>query len=168
MPIPPVVLPSAPVLCWIVPPEQSAVLGAVRVAAVPTAFGATAPPHRPPVLPVTVRPPEDPVVSSTIPTPAVPEAVPALIDRKVRPLAPLVAPVTLTVPPLMAVKAALAPVERTSPPLKVMVPLSLLSRLTPVPPVAVTEPVNWTRPGVPVLRFVTSTVRPAALLIVPP
>ena len=48
-----------------------------------------------------------------------------------------------------------------------MVPLSLLSRLTPVPPVLVIEPVNWTRPGEPVLRLVTSTVRPLALLIVP-
>jgi hypothetical protein len=49
----------------------------------------------------------------------------------------------------------------------VTVPLSLLSRLIPVPPLPVTEPVNWTRPGEPVLRLVTSTVRPAELLIVP-
>src|SRR5215208_591002 len=117
MPIPPVVLPSAPDLCWIVPPEQSAVLGAVRVAAVPTAFGATAPPHRPPVLPVTVRPPEDPVVSSTIPTPAVPEAVPALIDRKVRPLAPMVVPFTLSAVPVPVVRLLVAPVTLTVPPL---------------------------------------------------
>src|SRR5215218_4586284 len=125
MPIPAVVLPSAPVLCWIVPPVQSAVLGAVRVAAVPTtAFGVTAPPQTPLVLPVTVRPPLAPVLSRLIPIPAVPEAVPAEMLWNVRPLAPivvfwtfsavpvvvarvLVAPVTLTVPPPVAVKAAL-------------------------------------------------------------
>ena len=42
---------------------------------------------------------------------------------------------TLTVPPLIALKAVFAAVERTRPPEKVIVPLSLLSRLTPVPPV---------------------------------
>src|SRR5215218_2127405 len=152
MPIPALVLPSAPVLCWIVPPEQSAVFGTVRVAAVPAAFGATDPPHTPLVFPVTVTPPEAPVLSSTIPTPAVPEAVPALIDRNVRPLDPMFVLVTVSAVPVVVVSVLVAPVTLTVPPL---------------PPVAVTEPVNWTRPGVPVLRLVTSTVRPDELLIVP-
>src|SRR4051794_7628100 len=167
MPLPCVLeLPSAPFLVWIAPPVQVA-----------------EPVHEPP-FPVTVKAPA-PVVSSVIPlfVPPVDEML-----RKVNPVPPIVVfctisgePdvvvsvltivvlfwVTLTVPPLVAVKAALAPVERTRPPEKLMVPLSLLSRLTPVPPVLVTAPVNWTRPGVPVLRLVTSTARPAALVMVP-
>src|SRR5215471_7277764 len=46
---------------------------------------------------------------------------------------------TLTVPPLVALNAVFAPVDRTRPPEKVIVPLSLLSRLTPVPVPAVLE-----------------------------
>ena len=87
------------------------------------------------------------------------------------------APVTLTVPPLTALNAGLRtgqkgvnglhPAKTKSPPENVTVPLSLLSRLIPVPPLPVTEPVNRTSPGLPVLRLVTSTVRPEKLLIVP-
>ena len=140
--------------------------------------------HVPP-LPVTVNPPLAPVLLRTIPfDPPLAEML-----RNVRPAAPIVVLETLsavpvvvvreltidvlfcvavTVPPPVAAKAALVPVERRRPPVKAIVPLSLLSRLTPVPP-PVTEPVNWTRPGVPVLRLVTSMVRPpdAELLIVP-
>src|SRR4051812_29658886 len=132
-------------------------------------------------LPVTWRPPAEPVVSTMMPVEELLDADPDEIVRNVTLLAPIVVLamfsavplvvvsvltivvlfcVALTVPPPVALNESFAPVERLSPPVKVMVPLSLLSRLTPVPPVAVTEPVNWTRPGLPVLRLVTSTVRP--------
>jgi len=82
MPIPEVVLPSAPVLCWITPPVQSALFGAVtaRLGVDPL----TEPPQGPLELPVTVSPPLDPVVSRTIPSPELPVPVPVLIDRNVR------------------------------------------------------------------------------------
>src|SRR4051812_6858716 len=104
------------VVFWIVPP-----LGAAPV-------------------PVTVSPPLDPVVLSTIPL----GAPFADMLRNVSPLPPivvfatlsavpvvvasvLVAPVTFAVPPLVALKAAFVPVERLTPPENVTVPLSLLS-----------------------------------------
>src|SRR3954454_20441378 len=55
MPTPVVVLPSAPVLLWIVPPVQSATTGFVIVAGVPVALMVTAPPHWPFEFPVTVK-----------------------------------------------------------------------------------------------------------------
>src|SRR5438093_4967545 len=137
-----------------------------------------------PESPVTVRPPLEPVLLSTIPLAGPDAAVPAEMLWNFSPVAPIVVPVTfsavpvvvvsvfvtpvlstLTVPPLPALNPVFASVERPRPPEKVTVPLSLLSRFTPVPPVLVTEPVNWTSPGVPVLRLVTWIVRPDALLI---
>jgi hypothetical protein len=137
---------------------QSAVFGAVSVAAVPTAFGATLPPHTPAELPVTERPPPlAPVLSSTIPIPALPAAVPASILRKVSPLAPIVVfwtvsavadvvaivfaePVTLTVPPPVAENAALAAVLSVSvPPNEIVDPVLLLSE-TPAPEVTLRVP----------------------------
>src|SRR5829696_1451846 len=132
-------------------------LGAVRVAIVPTAFGVTAPPQTPLELPVTVRPPDDPVASREMPTPAVPDAVPASIDRNVSPPAPMVVlatlravadvvasvldePVDVTVPPPVATKAAFAPVLRVSAPVNEIVEPVLLVSETPEPEVAFSVP----------------------------
>src|SRR5437899_2073397 len=93
MPMPAVVLLSAPVLCWIVPPVQSATSVACA--------GETEPPQNPLELPVTVRPPLEPVVSRTMPLPAEPAPVPALMLRNVKPLAPMVVLVTLSAVPVV-------------------------------------------------------------------
>ena len=104
--------------------------------------------------------------------------------RKVRPLAPMVvlatfsavpvvvasvlaAPVTLTVPPPVAVKAATVPVESWTPPVRLMVAPVLLVRLmpSPVPPVSVMGPEMATVP--PVLP-VTVTARLVPVLVMSP
>src|SRR5262245_50250716 len=96
-----------------------------------------------PPLPVTISPPLDPVLLRTMPLVGPLAAVPAEMLRKVGPRAPmfvlvtfravpvvvaivLVEPVTLTVPPPVALKALLAPVDNVTPPLNVIVPLVLL------------------------------------------
>src|SRR3954453_19622669 len=141
MPIPVVVLPSAPDLPEIVPP----VLFPPSSVFVPS--------------PVTVSPPELPVLSRMIPSADPPVE---LMLTNVSPLAPIVVLATLRavpvvvvgvlggpgtgrVPPLVAagpgpvaVKAALVPVESVSLPLKLIVDPVLPVRLTPVPPVLVT------------------------------
>src|ERR1700686_2179011 len=96
--------------------------------------------------PLTGRPPDAPVVLSTMPL-----APPlALMLLKVRPAAPivvlatfsavpvvvvsvLVAALELTVPPAVAVKAGLAPVDNVSTPVKLMVALVLLFMKMPAP-----------------------------------
>src|SRR4051812_7469557 len=180
MPIPPVVLPSPPVLCWIVPPVQSAVFGATRVAAVPTAFGVTLPPQTPLELPVTVRPPLLPVLSKLMPTPAVPEAVPALTAWKLRPLAPIVvfatlsavallvdrvllAPVAVTVPPPVAVKAGSEPVLSVSAPVKAIVEPVLLVSETPTPEVTFIVPPYVNDAPLTLLATVKAVPLPLAL-----
>src|SRR5688500_3844281 len=75
MPMPAEFEPSAPDLCWIVPPEP----------AVP--------------VPVTVRPPDEPVESREMPLPALSTAVPAEIDGKVNRAAPIVVPLTFNAVP---------------------------------------------------------------------
>src|SRR4051812_9476729 len=77
MPMPAVVLLSAPVLCWIVPP----------LAGVP--------------LPTIFRPPLDPVVSITTPFPALPAAVPAEMLRNVRFAPPMVEFTALSAVPVV-------------------------------------------------------------------
>src|SRR6266540_6958835 len=162
--------PSAPLLCWMVPPVPLALLDP---------------------SPTTVSPPDVPVVSRMIPSPVVPEPVPALIDLNVRPLAPIVVPVTLsavlvvvarvlelpvtvTVPPLVAVKAAFEPVERLTPPENVTPPpeppWSLLSSRTPVPPSGVptepSAPLNVTTASADL--FWTVTARPELMFEMAP
>src|SRR5262245_60610042 len=154
MPVPTgvAVLLSAPTVFWMRPPVH------VGVAEVQT-----------PPLPVTVRPAVAPVVFNTIPF-----AAPlAEMLRNVRPVPPMVVlatfnavpvvvaivltsgPVaaaahgfssqTSTVPPLVAVKAALAPVVNDNPPRNTIDVPSLLSRKIPVP-VSVTGPLKVTAP----------------------
>jgi len=77
-------------------------------------------------------------------------AIPVVVDRV------LVAPVTLTVPPAVAVKAALPPVAAASPPLKLIVAPVLLARSTPVP-LSATAP---TSPTVPPVRLWIETEWP--------
>src|SRR4051812_48127278 len=136
MPIPVVVLPSAPDLPEIVPP----VLFPPTVVFAPS--------------PVTVSPPELPVLSRMIPSAEPPLE---LMLPTVSPLAPivvlatlsavpvvvvsvLVVPVTVTVPPPVAVKAPLAPVERVTPPVKVIVEPVLFVSETPAPEVTLSVP----------------------------
>ena len=67
----------------------------------------------------------------------------------------LSAPVTLTVPPPVAVKAAFAPVERSIFPLRLIVPPVLLVRLMPepLPPVSAMSPDRVIAPPVrPLMR----------------
>ena len=128
MPIPAVVLPSAPVLCWIVPPL----------------------PAEP--VPLTISEPVAPVVSRLIPTPAVPAPVPALMLWNLRSATPMVVLATLsavpdvvvmvlvvavddTVPPPVALKPVFAAVERVNTPVKLIVDPVLVVRSTPLPPV---------------------------------
>src|SRR5262249_60215973 len=97
-------------------------------------------------LPLTVRPPLEPVVLRTIPF-AAPFAAMLL---KLRPLAPIVVfatlsavpvvvasvladPVTLTVPPPVAVNAGLAPVESETPPVRLIVAPVFEGRVMPLP-----------------------------------
>src|SRR5262245_21373587 len=99
MPMPAVVEALAPVLCWIVPP----------VPAAPS--------------PLTTRLPfaaAVPVLSSELPTPLVPAAVPAVMLRKVRPPAPIVVLATLSaVPdPLLMVLGLVPVVTVIVPPLQ--------------------------------------------------
>src|SRR5262249_17917197 len=113
------------VVFWIVPPEPS-------------------PPTDEFPLPLTVRPPLEPVVFSTI---AVAARSAALVWRS-GPPAPIVVfaafsagpgvvrgvlfePVTLTVPPPVAMKAGLVPVESETPPARLIVAPVLEVRLTP-------------------------------------
>ena len=127
-------LTPAPVVFWMVPPEPLLL---------------------PPLSPFTVSPPLDPVVFRTMPfvapldemlrnsrlfepivVLATLSAVPVVVVS-VLTSAPVAAGLhgfssqTLTVPPPVAVKAALVVVLIASPPLKVTVPLSLLSSKTP-------------------------------------
>jgi len=104
--------------------------------------------------PRTERPPFEPVLSRMMPV-AVPPLEPML--RNVRPLAPilvlvtfsavavvvasvLLAPVTVTVPPPVAAKAALVPVESVRPPEKAIVEPVLLDNETPAPEVTFIVP----------------------------
>src|SRR5438045_8854401 len=130
MPEPWLLLPSDPVLCWIVPP----------VPALP--------------LPVTVKPPADPVVSRMMPFDELFAPEPDEMLRKVRPAAPIFVLVTLsavpevvesvltidvlfcvavTVPPPVAMKQSLAPVLALMPAVKAIVALVLLVSWMPVP-----------------------------------
>src|SRR5688572_7620918 len=107
-------------------------------------------------------PAETPVKVRLPPTLFNESAVPVVVASE------LVEPVTLTVPPPVAVKAGLAPVtRRTAPLVKLIVAPVLLVSEIPVPPpvIAVTVPLKAT---VPPVRFLTSTVRPPELLIEPP
>ena len=155
------VLPLAPVLCWIVPPD----------AGVP--------------VPVTMRPPSEPVVSRLMPTPALSVAVPAVMLWNVRSsawivvlatlsavpvvvvsvlfgaVAPLVS-VTAMVPPPVALKAVLAPVEALMPPSKRMVAPVLPVRSMPPPLVEVRLALKST---VPPVRPVISIRSPAVVLV---
>ena len=132
-------------------------------------------------VPVTVRPPLALVLSRMMPTPAVPEAVPAVMLWKVRPLAPMVvlatfkavavvvvrvlfAPVTFTTPPPVAAKAALAPVLTVRPPVKLLMEPALAARVTPVPPVIFTKPANVALPPV----RLTMTMELFVALVMPP
>ena len=122
-----------------------------------------------------------PVLVSTIPL------VPPLVEifANVTPLAPMVvfvmlsavvvsgvvapmvlfAPVTLTVPPPVAVNAVFAPVFKLSPPEKLIVAPALLVRLIPVlPALSVMRPLNVT---VPPVLFWTLTERAVLLVIAP-
>src|SRR4051794_30345480 len=102
-------------------------------------------------VPATVRPPEEPVLFRKMPFPPVPEPPPAVIDLKVTPDDPIVLlstfravplvvvsvlfePVTLTVPPPIALKALLPPVFAVTPPVRLIVALVLLVSDIPVPP----------------------------------
>src|SRR5258706_11396013 len=172
MPIP-LPVPSAPVLLEMVPPVQVA-----------------AEVHVPP-LPETVRPPV-PALSSTMPL-ALPLPFDVIL-RNSNLFAPMVvlvtfsavpvvvvsvltnAPVaaglhgfssqTLTVPPPVAVKAALAPVESNSPPEKLIVAPELFVKDMPVlEPVSLMEPVNLLVP--PVVLLMETTRPPLTSMIVP-
>ena len=119
-----------------------------------------------------------------IPLPAVPEPVPALIDWKIRFAAPIpvlstssAVPVVvaivlpealaLTVPPPVAVNAALTPVDSWIWPLKLMVAPVLDVRLMPepVPPVSVMAPESAMVP--PFLPLML-TARPVPVLVMMP
>src|SRR5262245_3416211 len=141
-------------------------------------------------MPVTVSPLVLPVVVSTIPEFA--PAVVDVMLRNVRPVPPMVVlatfnavpvvvvmvltsgPVaaaahgfssqTSTVPPLVAVKAGLAPVDNVNPPRNVIAEPSLLSRKMP-PLVSVTGPEMTTAPLPAAVRPWMSIDRPALLLI---
>jgi hypothetical protein len=125
--------------------------------------------------PVTVRPPLEPVLFSTMPLEAPLEAM----LRNVMSLTPIVVfttlsaipevvvitfpPVTLIVPPPVALKAPFVPVLSDMPPEKLIVAPVLLVRVMPVP-VSVIAPLNVALP--PVL-LVISTESPEVLLMVP-
>src|SRR5215213_7325335 len=160
MPMPVVVLPSAPDLPEIVPPVPFP----PSVVFVPS--------------PVTVSPPELPVPSRMIPSAEPPLE---LILTNVSPPAPmvvfvtlravpvvaasvLVAPVTVTVPPPVAAKAALAPVERVTPPVKEIVEPVLLDNETPPPEVTLSVPAYAT--VVPLTLFATENAVPPPLVFV--
>src|SRR4051812_31756782 len=115
----------------------------------------------------------------------IPFAVPEPFDvmlRKVKPLAPIVVLATLsavpvvvvnvltmvllfcvalTVPPPVAVNAALVVVLRASPPVKLIVAPVLLLRRTPVP----VSLIAWLKVVVPPVRDATFTERPAVVVI---
>src|SRR5436190_13352443 len=134
-------------------------------------------------VPVTARWPLDPVLISTIPW--VPPF--AVIDLKVRCELPIVvfstssavpvpvvivlfAPVTVTVPPLVAagpapvaVRAALVPVERVRPPLRLMVAPVLALRRMPLAVLLMAA----LKATVPPVLFWIWTGRPPAAVIVP-
>src|SRR5215204_6493431 len=135
MPMPAVVLPSAPVLLRIWPPVQSAELAAVMDSVpAPLLLMETVPPHWPEELPVTIRPPLDaavPVFFRLMPTPAVPAAVPAEMLRKVRPAEPMSVSDTLSAVPL-AVAMVLTPDEVTVPPPVKTMPAAPLVLLTAI------------------------------------
>src|SRR5688500_6124103 len=95
-----------------VPPVQSAVAGAPTVAGVPTALTVTVPPQLPAEFPVTVNPPFDPVVFSTMPFVAPFEEM----LRNVSPLAPMVVFDTFRAVPLVDVMVLPLPVTVTVPP----------------------------------------------------
>ena len=126
----------SPDVCWIVPPELLFV---------------------DPASPVTVRPPLLPVLLKTTPLVGPLAPVPALTLKNLRPLAPIVVlatfnavavvvvsvfvkPVTLTVPPPVALKAAFAPVESVSVPPKLIVEPVLFVSDTPAPEVTLSIP----------------------------
>ena len=117
-------------------------------------------PFAPPVLPTaSKKTPEAPMAVSAMFT-TVPVVVSAVVETAPES--------TLTVPPLVAVNAALAPVSRSRPPEKVIVEppaKSLLSRKMPrplssmAPERATVLPPPWS---------VTSTERPAAVVEIEP
>ena len=95
-----------------VPPVQSAVLGAVVVAGEAGGPLPTCPPQRPLELPVTVKPPLAPVVFKIIPL-----AAPfAEMLRNVSPLAPIVVLTTLRAVPVVLLMVFVAPVTLIVPP----------------------------------------------------
>src|SRR5438067_11010773 len=86
-------------------------------------------------VPVTVRPPPEPVVSRLMPTPALFDADPALMLRKVRPLAPMVVLATFRpVPLVVAIVFGLAPVVTLTVPPPVAVNPVPLDVVTASPP----------------------------------
>ena len=135
--------------------------------------------HVPPV-PATVKPPLEPVLSSTIPL----GAPLAEMLWKFRSLAPIVVfatlsampivvasvlpdPVAVTVPPPVAAKAAFAPVERVTLPVRLIVaPVLLVSEMplstAPVPLIAPERVI------VPPVRLLMLTVLPAVVLVIVP
>src|ERR1051325_5077864 len=161
MPVPCVeLLPSAPLLFWMVPPDP----------AVP--------------LPVMVKAPE-PVVSSVTPLLVPPLDV---MLRNVRPDAPMVVPVTLsalpvvvvsvltievlfcvalTVPPPVAVKASLVAVDRVKPPVQLKVAPVLEFRKTPRP-VPLFEVMAPPKANVPPFLLWTSMARAAVVCVIVP
>src|SRR5258705_10120962 len=155
MPAPWVVLPSAPILCCIVPPD----------------------PGEP--LPVTVSPPVELVVLRIMPFDALFAPVPDVMLRNVNPEAPMMVFVTfsavpdvvesvltivvlfwvaLTVPPPVAVNESFAPVLRLMPPVKLIVAPVLALRITPVP-VPLFDETAPPRLIVPLVLPVISTTR---------
>src|SRR3954468_9354435 len=132
-------------------------------------------------LPVTSRRPLDPVELSTIPFVGPLAAVPAEMLLNVSPLAPivvlvtlravpvvvasvLVAPVTVTVPPPVAAKAAFAPVDNVSVFEKDIVEPVLLVNETPAPEVTLSVPPYVT--VVPMTLLATENAVPAPLAFV--
>src|SRR5580765_7717438 len=128
-------------------------------------------------VPVTVRPPLVPVVLSTIPSAAPFDEM----LLKFSPLAPIVVfatfsavpvvvasvlfdPVTLTVPPPVALNAVFAPVEAMTPPVRLIVAPVLLLRMIPLP-VDETAPPRVT---VPAVRPEIATALPALVVIALP
>src|SRR2546427_9063064 len=133
-----------------------------------------------PPLPVTVKPPPLPVAFRMMPLVGPLAPVPALMLRNVNPLAPIVVvatfnavpvvvvnvfapPITLTVPPPVAVNALFVLVLSVTPPLKLIVAPVFEFRKMPVP-VPVTGPAKVT---VPPVLLTTLTCRPPEFWIVP-
>lgn len=172
------------------PPVQSAVTGAVTVAAEVGGPLPTCPPHNPLEFPLITKPPLLPVVFSTMPfvaplaemlrnskllepivVLATFSAVPVVVVRLFTnaPVAPGLqgfSSHTFTVPPPVAVKAGLALVFKVNPPAKVMVAPVLEVKLTPVAEalLLVIVPLKVLEPPV---ELATETMRPVVSVMVP-